>query len=105
MNASLPRHYDVLILGGGFAGVYCAQRALKRLRGTGKKVGLIASENHMVFQPMLPEVVGGSCSACFMKLRPQMQVELKTADRIMTCENCTRILYIVTESQTAAQEI
>lgn len=51
------------------------------------------------------EVVGGSCSACFMKLRPQMQVELKTADRIMTCENCTRILYIVTESQTAAQEV
>jgi len=40
------------------------------------------------------EVVGGSCSACFMKLRPQMQVELKTSDRIMTCESCTRILYI-----------
>ncbi len=57
-----PRHYDVLILGGGFAGVYCAQRVVKRLRGTGKSVGLIASENHMVFQPMLPEVVGGSLS-------------------------------------------
>ena len=55
-----PRHYEVLILGGGFAGVYCAQRAVKRLKGSGKKVGLIASENHMVFQPMLPEVVGGS---------------------------------------------
>jgi predicted nucleic acid-binding Zn-ribbon protein len=40
------------------------------------------------------EVVGGSCSACFMKLRPQMQVELKTSDKIMTCESCTRILYI-----------
>lgn len=57
-----PLHFDVLILGGGFAGVYCAQRAVKRLRGSGKKVGLIASENHMVFQPMLPEVVGGSLS-------------------------------------------
>jgi len=57
-----PRHFDVLILGGGFAGVYCAQRLVKRLRGTGKRVGLIASENHMVFQPMLPEVVGGSLS-------------------------------------------
>lgn len=59
-NMPVPRHYDVLILGGGFAGVYCAQRVVKRLRGSGKKVGLIASENHMVFQPMLPEVVGGS---------------------------------------------
>ena len=40
------------------------------------------------------EVVGGSCSACFMKLRPQMQVELKASNKIMTCESCTRILYI-----------
>ena len=51
------------------------------------------------------EVIGGSCSACFMKLRPQMQVELKTTDRIMTCENCTRILYVATEPQAAAQDV
>ena len=58
--SNLTLHNDVLILGGGFAGVYCAQRLCKRLKGSGKTVGLIASENHMVFQPMLPEVVGGS---------------------------------------------
>lgn len=40
------------------------------------------------------EVVNGSCSACFMALRPQMQVELKTSTEIMTCESCARILYI-----------
>ena len=57
-----PLHNDVLILGGGFAGVYCAKKLCKKLRGTGKTVGLIASENHMVFQPMLAEVVGGSLS-------------------------------------------
>ncbi len=55
------------------------------------------------------EVIGGSCSACFMKLRPQMQVELKTSDKIMTCESCTRILYIAPaavapESIAASQE-
>ncbi len=52
------------------------------------------------------EVVKGSCSACFMKLRPQMQVELKTSDRIITCESCTRILYINApdESKAATQE-
>ena len=59
---SPARHYDVVILGGGFAGVYCAKRVVKRLKGTNKTVALIASENHMVFQPMLPEVVGGSLS-------------------------------------------
>ncbi|MCA1622696.1 MAG: C4-type zinc ribbon domain-containing protein [Acidobacteria bacterium] len=50
------------------------------------------------------EVVNGSCSACFMKLRPQMQVELKTGNRIMTCESCTRILYIAPETKAVSQE-
>lgn len=40
------------------------------------------------------EVVNGSCSACNMSLRPQMNVEVKRGDRIITCENCSRILYI-----------
>lgn len=40
------------------------------------------------------EVINGSCSACFMSLRPQMQVEVKKGDQIITCESCTRILYI-----------
>ena len=56
------------------------------------------------------EVKNGSCSACFMKLRPQMQVEIKKGNQIITCENCTRILYIApaadeaAESKAAAQE-
>lgn len=40
------------------------------------------------------EVVNGSCSACFMSLRPQMQVEVRKGDEIITCESCTRILYV-----------
>ncbi|MFN0140798.1 MAG: zinc ribbon domain-containing protein [Pyrinomonadaceae bacterium] len=42
------------------------------------------------------EVVNGSCSACFMSLRPQVQVNVKKGDEIITCESCTRILYIQT---------
>jgi len=62
MTESSSRHFDVAIIGGGFAGVYCAQQVLKRLGAERLRVGVIASENHMVFQPMLPEVVGGSLS-------------------------------------------
>jgi len=62
MTESSSRHFDVAIIGGGFAGVYCAQQVLKRLGADRLRVGVIASENHMVFQPMLPEVVGGSLS-------------------------------------------
>ena len=40
------------------------------------------------------EVVNGSCSACYMQLRPQAQVNVKKGDEIITCESCTRILYI-----------
>lgn len=51
------------------------------------------------------EVVNGSCSACFMSLRPQMQVEVKRGDQIITCESCSRILFLpVAESKAAVTE-
>ncbi|MEO7659068.1 MAG: C4-type zinc ribbon domain-containing protein [Pyrinomonadaceae bacterium] len=40
------------------------------------------------------EVVGGACSACYMQLRPQVQLNVKKGDEIITCESCTRIMYI-----------
>ena len=67
--ASSPpdRFLKVAIIGGGFAGVYCARELLRQARRHGldlsdSGVGVIATENHMVFQPMLPEVAGGSLS-------------------------------------------
>lgn len=39
------------------------------------------------------QVKNGACSACFMSLRPQMLVDVKKGDKIMTCESCNRILY------------
>lgn len=51
------------------------------------------------------EVVNGSCSACFMSLRPQMQVMVRKGDQIITCESCTRILFIpAVESRAAVTE-
>jgi uncharacterized protein len=44
------------------------------------------------------EVVNGSCSACYMQLRPQVQVNVKKGDEIITCESCTRIMYIVNKT-------
>ncbi len=63
MNEHKSIKLDVAVLGGGFAGVYCAKtlsEALKRERDF--KVGLISAENYMVFQPMLAEVAGSSIS-------------------------------------------
>jgi uncharacterized protein len=50
------------------------------------------------------EVVNGACSACFMSLRPQMQLQVKKGDDIITCESCDRILYSEPKSLTATQE-
>ncbi len=47
-------------------------------------------------------VVDNACSACFMSLRKQMIVDLKTTNEIITCESCTRILYVADEEQVEA---
>src|ERR1700758_5023291 len=51
----------VLIIGGGFGGVFQAISLEKLLKAdSGVEVGLISKENYLVFQPMLPEVISGS---------------------------------------------
>jgi NADH:ubiquinone reductase (H+-translocating) len=51
----------ILILGGGFGGVYTAMTLEKRFRGEANvDITLVSKENYLVFQPMLPEVISGS---------------------------------------------
>lgn len=50
------------------------------------------------------EVINGSCSACFMSQRPHVLQRLRKSDEIITCENCTRILYIPTDDAKAANQ-
>lgn len=50
---------NIVIIGGGFAGVYTAKHLQRRLP-TGWKVILFSQENHFVFTPLLGDVVGSS---------------------------------------------
>jgi len=53
----------VVILGGGFAGVYTAmelEKAIGRAGADDIDIVLVSRENYLVFQPMLPEVISGS---------------------------------------------
>ena len=54
--------HRILILGGGFAGLYAA-RNLQRLMGKKAAIEVVNRENYFVFQPLLPEVAGGAISA------------------------------------------
>ncbi len=44
------------------------------------------------------EVRDGSCSACNVRLRPQVYNEARTNEAVLTCENCGRILYYVEQA-------
>ena len=62
IDSSSGKH-RILILGGGFAGVHTAielERQMSAVERTQIEVTLISDENYMVFQPLLPEVVGGT---------------------------------------------
>lgn len=50
----------VVIVGGGFAGAYCAQRLEREVRGTGTEVWLLDRNNYFVFYPLLVEAGTGS---------------------------------------------
>jgi NADH dehydrogenase len=51
----------VVVVGGGFAGVALAQR-LERILPAEMEIVVISATNHLVFTPMLPEVVGRTIS-------------------------------------------
>ncbi len=57
----MKKNWDVVILGGGFAGLTCAKR-LEKLWGeaSAQRILLVSAENYFVFQPFLPEVIGAS---------------------------------------------
>ncbi len=59
--ANPQRNKTILILGGGFGGVYTAMTLEKLLkRNSSVEIGLASKENYLVFQPLLPEVISGS---------------------------------------------
>ncbi|HET7844412.1 MAG TPA: FAD-dependent oxidoreductase [Xanthomonadales bacterium] len=81
----------IVIIGGGFAGVKCARVLTRELRGSAEVV-LFSRDNHMVFQPLLPDVAGSSLNprAVAPPLRlllPRVQCRTETVLAIDTAAN------------------
>src|SRR5512132_3094894 len=51
--------HRVVIVGGGFGGVFTAKH-LRRRAGSDVHIELISRNNFFIFQPLLPEVAGGN---------------------------------------------
>jgi NADH dehydrogenase len=64
----------VVIVGGGFAGMYAALE-MKHLASAGHRVTLVSAENFMQYQPFLPEVASGTIDprAVVVPLRPLLR--------------------------------
>ncbi len=52
----------ILIIGGGFGGIYCAKH-LQKIKLNSFEIELVSNNNYFVFQPLLPEVASGVISA------------------------------------------
>jgi len=52
----------------------------------------------------LAEAKGGLCTACHVRLRPQMYNEIRRNDTLFQCGSCQRILYFVHPAEGAAAE-
>jgi len=50
------------------------------------------------------EVQDGLCTACNVRLRPQVYNDVRRGDAVLTCENCSRILYYLEPSAAESAE-
>jgi NADH dehydrogenase len=49
----------ILVVGGGYIGMYAARHLERRLQGTDHEIVLVNPDNFMLYQPFLPEVASG----------------------------------------------
>jgi NADH dehydrogenase len=78
---------QIVILGGGFGGVYTARSLERLLRPDEADIFLVNRENYFVFQPLLPEVVSGSIGlfdtvSPIRRLCPRTQLYVREVERI-----------------------
>ncbi len=85
MSSSKKR---VVVLGGGFAGVYAA-RELERIaaRSGDLEIVLVSKENYFTFQPMLPEVISGSIGLTdtvspLRELLPRTEIHVREVESV-----------------------
>jgi NADH dehydrogenase FAD-containing subunit len=83
-TGSEGRH-RILILGGGFAGIYAAQRLERTLARNPKvEITLVNRDNYLLFTPMLHEVAGGELEATAL-LAPSARCSAVSGSFVARC--------------------
>ncbi|MBI3471875.1 MAG: FAD-dependent oxidoreductase [Candidatus Solibacter usitatus] len=83
--SSVPKR--IVVLGGGFGGVYAASFLEKMLRPEEAAIWLVNRENYFVYQPMLAEVISGSIGLTdvvspIRRLCPRTQLVMREVEEI-----------------------
>jgi len=89
----------VVILGGGFAGVYAAKYLCQQLRRSGRsdvEVALVNRENYLVFQPFLPEIIAGALDTLhtispIRRIAPDAALYLRAVEEIDLTNQVVRL--------------
>ena len=85
----------------------------ERLQARRKEVAVVLSEPVLAlyerirtYRPgvAVVEVRDGLCTACNVRLRPQVYNDVRRSDAVLTCENCSRILYYLEPPATEQAE-
>ena len=56
----MPERPHILIVGGGYVGMYTALRLQKKMRRNEARITVVDPQNYMTYQPFLPETAAGS---------------------------------------------
>ena len=89
----------IVILGGGFAGVYTAKYLWKGMTRAEREqidITIVSNENYIVFQPLLPEVISGTinslhCISPIRRLAPGAQLHTRGIEGIDLTTNTVRL--------------
>ena len=88
----MARATRIVIVGGGYVGMYTALRLQKKLRGGEAEVTVIDPQPHMTYQPFLPEAAAGSIEPrhVVVPLRRVLRKCQVLTGRVTTISHATR---------------
>jgi NADH:ubiquinone reductase (H+-translocating) len=88
----MARATRIVIVGGGYVGMYTALRLQKKLRGGEAEITVIDPQPHMTYQPFLPEAAAGSIEPrhVVVPLRRVLRKCQVLTGRVTTISNAAR---------------
>lgn len=87
----------ILIVGGGYVGMYTALRLQKKLRRSNVRITVVDPRSYMTYQPFLPEAAAGSLEPrhVVVPLRPVLKHSQVITGRVTRIRHADRVARIV----------